>query len=139
MESYSAANMTTVLDTKIVPKVLAIIAKYGTNATFSIEAAGTTYDPVMGEVVAGGADTTSVKKVSPIDRNIQEYTADNETIAKAFGMILVAASGLGFVPLVNQKIVIGANTWKAVRVDPISSGDDVAVYQIFIRGFENDN
>lgn len=116
--------MTTVLDTKIVPIVVKLIAKYGRTVTVTIE----TKTKDWGTGLTGTATATHVVKCSPPEPYNQRYI-DGDLVRTGDMKTLFAASGLPFTPVLGMRI----DEWTAVRVDPILSGDQTAAYQVQLR------
>jgi hypothetical protein len=120
--------MATDLDTKLIPKVLALVNNYGTTATF-VELTTQTYDPTDGDVTEVGVNHNH--KVTPPQPVHQFREGDVVRIGDC--EINLPASGLGFTPDEGMRVVIGSETWRIVRFDPIYTGDLVALYRIFLR------
>ncbi len=119
----------TVLDDKLVPKTLAIIDKFGRNATFT-ELTTNTPDPTTGTVTQ--VEVEHVRKITPPSEYNDRYMSlDHIDIGDA--KVLVAASAIPFTPIKAMKVVIDSNTWKIVRVSPISSGASIAAYELQLR------
>lgn len=118
--------MTTVLDTKILPKVLAILEKYGRTVTVVIKAR--TKDWSTG--IVSTTTATHTVKCSPPEPFNQRYV-DGDLIRVGDMETLFAAQDLPFTPALNMRI---DDKWTAIRVDPIYSGDLVAAWKVQLRG-----
>jgi hypothetical protein len=121
--------MTTILDTKFLPKVYAAINKYGISATFTVQSSNT-YDPTTGAAVL--TTTTVVVKATPpaaYDRKL----VDGSLIRVSDAYTIIAGQGLSFPPVQGQLVTIAGNAWTVLVVTPLISGDSVAAYQLQLR------
>lgn len=114
--------MSTVLDLKIVPKVLSTIEAYGTTMAFSM--------PENADIVPGGellstSTLTMNRKASPpqsVDGSSEKFS------------IVIAASGLAWVPKAAFcTVTYRSVTYRVTAVEPVFSGDDVAAYVLTIE------
>lgn len=122
--------MTTALDKKIVPKVLALINRIGISATFSVGTA--TMDESTGEGDPDGAGTpTTVKSTPPL--NYDRKLVDGVSIKNGDAQVFIAGSGLSFTPSNGMKVNISSIEWTVKSVGRISAGDDVAAYELQLR------
>jgi hypothetical protein len=122
--------MTTALDTKLVPKALALINKFGTNATFTVSIGGT-YSPATGKV-SGTSTEDKIQKVSPPSR-FDKSLVDGELIKATDLLVVLAASGLTFTPEQSMKVTLDTRVYTIVDVWPVMSGDKVAIYKLQLR------
>lgn len=122
--------MVTVLDTKLAPKVLAIIAKYGKTVSWSVTS-GATHTPSTG-AVTGGTTTAHTVKVTPPEPYESKYV-DGDVVREGDSRIYIAASGLAFTPAENQRVTIDAAVWTVTRVNAIYSGDLVCLWEAGLR------
>lgn len=120
--------MTTPLDRKLVPAALKLLAKYGVAATFTV------YAEVANESTGTVTRTPTVYtgiKVSPPSRMRRMsggVTQQTESLS-----IVFAASGLAFTPAIGMDVaVLGNPTYRCTEVNTISSGDSVAIYEVFL-------
>lgn len=121
--------MTTPLDSKAPPKVLAAIQKYGINATFTVETK--TFDATFNRATVS-ATTTYTKKVSPPARYSTSYSG-GDMVKVGDASVILPASGLEFTPVENMNVTIGSETWHIVSVHPCRSGDLFAAYRLQLR------
>ena len=117
--------MTTVLDTKILPKVLAIIEKYGRTVNVAID----TQAKDWSTGIVSTTTATNTVKCSPPEPFNQRYV-DGDLVRTGDMETLFAAQDLPFAPVVGMRI---DTKWTAVRVDPIYSGDLVAAWKVQLR------
>lgn len=121
--------MTTALDARLGPKVLAIVARLGTNAVFR-NVLTSSYAPGTLVVTKTTADVT--RKVSPpMQRRMLDPQA---TTGRDQTMIVVAGSGLTFTPTVAQVVTVCGQTYSIETVEAIRSGDDVAAWMLGLKG-----
>lgn len=121
--------MTTPLDRKAPPKVLATIQKHGINATFTVETK--TFDATLNRVTVSATDTYT-QKVSPPARYSTSYSGA-DLVKQGDASVILPASGLEFTPTENMNVTIGSETWHIVSVSPMRSGDLVAAYRLHLR------
>lgn len=124
--------MVTPLDEKLVPKALALIEKFGTNATFHIPANDPPTFDADTNTTAEGAITDHVRKISPPDPYTKEWI-DGKLIVLGDARCYVAASGIPFTPNEGQKLTYGGDKWQIIKSDPLVSGDLTAAYELRIR------
>lgn len=120
--------MPTTLDIRMIPRVLAIIAKYGKSATFS--ASTGTYNPASGNVA--NTATTYSKKIIPPYAYENKYV-DGDIIKQGDMRSGVAASGLEFTPTPGMSVEIDSATWKIIAVSPVYTGELIAMYELQLR------
>jgi len=121
--------MSTVLDAKIIPKVLAVLDKYGTNATFTAQVA--TYNPAT-RSVSGGTPAPKVWKMAPPSPYAKNLL-DGDAIRIEDLSTVIAASGITFTPAIGMDVLFNALTYKIVSINTLRSGDDIAAYELQLR------
>lgn len=125
--------MTTALDTKIRPKVTAVLAAYGTNLAFSVP--GTeTYDPATGITTEGSVTTPTVKGTPPAP--YEKRYVDGDVVKVEDAMTLVSAEDVAaasFTPAQGQTVTFDSVSWDVVSVKVHRSGDQVAAYELQLR------
>ncbi len=117
-------------------EILELITEVGVDAVFRTYASDA-YDPATGQRTRG-ALTTHMKKVLP------PYKMSVTTAAERFGSVdgvkeatyfsAVAASGLGFIPAVNQELVWDGQVWNLTAVNPIRDEAAVLAYEFGMKG-----
>jgi hypothetical protein len=122
--------MTTALDSRLVPRVLAIIDRVGTNATFKVINSGPTYSHSSRQVTQGTTDV--VRKVSP--PMARKFYGESDVTRMEETVIYVAASGLSFTPIRGQQVEVASTKYRIENVVELRSGDDVAAYELGIAG-----
>lgn len=122
--------MSTALDLKILPKVLALLVKVGITSTFRDFAAASDYDPTTGAVTFTA--TTYTETVAP-PQGYNSRFVDGDVIKSEDMFTFVAGSGLTFVPAPGWEIDLSSETWTVVAVQQLRSGDDVAAYKMQLR------
>ena len=121
----------TALDRKFVPKVLSMIEKYGKTVEIKIYT-DAVYAPTTGETTLG-AYTRYVKKIIPPYPYEQKYV-DGDIIKQGDLQTGIAGSGLGFTPEPGlTKITIDSLIWSIVNMQPIYSGEQIALFLLQLR------
>ena len=129
--------MTTVLDTKIVPKALAILEKYGMSATL-VSRPNVTYDAATGDVASASDTLTSVKIAPPSPVTTRQIDAE-ASFQPGDAVTYIAASGLAVIPTLQMGIRIPdpdkstSHEWVIVVRTPIYTGDEIALYELGLR------
>ena len=128
--------MTTAIDIKALAAVHTALNKVGTDATYT-QYAAEVYVPQTGDTTEGAATNTPLKCIpqyrqgagSKLGRNIKESTifAPEDLLTGIAGDALVVEPDLG------DELVVGSMKYKVTGIDPIRSGDDVALYLLRIE------
>lgn len=118
----------TALDNKLVPKALALINKFGLDATFVNITVGPTFVPGSGTVTKTTANV--VRKVSPPAEKRRYGEAG--VIRKEATVIYVAASGLTFTPTKGNRVTVGTITYTIEEANPYYSGEQIAVWELVL-------
>lgn len=120
----------TVLDDKLVPKTLSLIAKFGKIVTFVREGLEI-YAPATGHTTQAGP-TTFDRAVTPPSPYKTQFI-DGDTIQVGDVKVLVAASGLPFTIVKGMKVKIDGVIWLVVQCIRIYSGTSIAAYEVQLR------
>ena len=120
----------TALDDKLVPKALTMITNFGKNATFKV-IAGADYDPLTGEVSQDGTSNIVRKIIPPM--TYERKFIDGEIVQDGDLMTGIAASGLTFTPTDGMTVSFDNTSWKIVNVQPVYSGELIALYELQLR------
>ncbi len=120
----------TALDTKLVPKVLAMVAKYGKTVVFS-QISMNVSRPSRGDHDHKRIRTYSHKVTPPQD--VKSNFVDGETVKYGDALIYLPASGLLFTPASGMTVNIDAVKWTLQSVGAIYTGELIALYEIRIR------
>jgi hypothetical protein len=119
----------TALDVRMMPKVAALLVKYGKNAIFKVT--GNTYDATSGAVVPD-AVLQYVKKVIPPFTAELKYV--DGTLTKTDDLFTgVAAKDIEFTPIVGMSVLLDNWTYKIERVMPIYTGEWIVLYIMQLR------
>lgn len=118
------------LDTRLIPKVLAIVNRLGKSVTFETVSGGS-YDPLT-RVVTGGTMTPVVKKVTP-PYEFKNYLIDGDNIRVGDLQIDLPASGLTFTPERGWIVVIDTVRYTVIKVSPVYTGEQIALYNLQLR------
>ena len=122
----------TELDTKIVPKVLAVIARVGIPATWT-PSPTRVLNRTTRAVVETPATPVSVTVTPPAPITARKATALG-VVAHAME-VLCAGSGLSFTPEDDQVVTLLGRTYKVVRADPLYSGTQIAAWDVFLATY----
>ncbi len=125
----------TTLDLKFLPKVFALVQKYGKTVTFIVNTIVDS-DPVLGDVTTSSNKRYQLKVSPPESYEVTVETSDSNLVG-AFSCIL-PAQGLLFKPVIGMTLLLENNnseTWYIVKVGRLYSGEAIAAYEIvFNRG-----
>jgi len=122
--------MATKLDTKLVPKILSLVNKYGKTLVFYTYPL-TAYDPTTGEETEGAATTYSLKTTPPAQ--YESKLIDGDLVRNGDTWVLLPASGLEFTPVPGIKVTFDSITLKIVSVEKIYTGDLIGAYTLQLR------
>ena len=126
--------MATALDDRLVPAAYRLVNTYGQDAVFhETEVDATDYNPATG-ITTIPAATTHTEKVSPPSLYNQTLI-DGDLIKIGDMKIYLAAQSLGFTPVRSMKVVVAGKTWRIVAANPLHSGEEIAAYELQLRGF----
>jgi hypothetical protein len=120
----------TALDTKILPKVVTLLNKYGKDIDFIVPASQT-HNPDTGKVTTVPGTTYTVKG-SPPDR-YDSRLIDGAAIKADDSRTIIAAQGIQFTPELSMRVEFDSYTWAIAHVMPIYSGESIAAYEIRLR------
>lgn len=127
--------MSTPLDTRINPKVLKAITKWGrllvlrTFPTVSI-------NKVAGTVNQGPAADFSVKGFGPLEYDQALVNGTTVQAGDCYAIILpVDITGTSLVPKIvtGLGVLVDSKVWKVVTFTPYKPGDDVAAFELQLR------
>lgn len=118
----------TELDDALVPVALELLTDLGASATFTVD--GGTYNRTTGDFTSSPTDYTA--NISP-PFPAQEKYVNGDTVRESDLMCVVAASGLQFTPDVGLVVTFKSQKYRITRVNTIRSGEQVAIYQLFLR------
>ena len=122
--------MATALDTKLVPKVLTLLNKVGTDYTFQVPAT-LVYDPTTQETTKGSPSDVTIKGSPPL--NFRSQMVDGSLVRRDDMQVFIAASGLTFTPVEGMRVANGSLQFNTVSANPIRSGDDVCAWELQLR------
>lgn len=77
---------------------------------------------------------TPIGTPKAVEVSLQRKYANRENIRETDIQLLVAASGLGFVPSTDHLVDIGSDTYQVVAVDRLKPGDQDIMYTVILRG-----
>ena len=121
----------TAFDDEFVPLALEMITEDGKSVTFM------TYPLSLHDATTGrttlGRETNYTKFIIPPYAYEEKYI-NGDTVKSGDMKTGVAASGLGFVPNPSEtKVIIDSVEWSIVNVNPIYSGEQIALYMLQLR------
>jgi hypothetical protein len=120
----------TSLDRRLVPKVQALIAKYGKTVTVTVPGLRS-YSVADGTVCAAGDTDYSVKITPPTPWTMAPLPGSS--VQSGDMSAYVAASGLEFTPDAGMVLTDGGQAWTVMAVGRIYTGDLVAMYLLQLR------
>jgi len=117
------------LDDKMLPKALALIAKFGKSVTWTAYAES--FNPATS--VNTRTPTARTATIKPPQAFRQGYV-DGDLVRVGDLKTGIAASGLSFTPKTGDTVLLDTVTYEVMAVWPIYSGTSVAVYDAQLRG-----
>ena len=120
----------TSLDTKLIPKTLEIINKFGKTVTFK-ERQISSYSANDGQAIETGVILHS-SKVSPPEK-FQKRFVDGDIVKESDLAVILPASGLTWMPKRDLEVEFDNEVWKIMSVEPIFSGEQIVAYTIQLR------
>jgi hypothetical protein len=126
--------MATPLDGSLTPKIVALIAKHGVSATYSVVAAPTEYDPTaLDEHTGSYAITeTDITVISTPTLNYENKDVDGDTILARDCYVFIK-DYTEFTPATNDVFTIDSKDWKIVTTTSYSTGDLIAAWKLQLR------
>ncbi len=119
--------MATELDTKLIPKIKAILNRFGKLVTFV--ATTQSYNPATG--VNTLTPTNKQWKITPPESAV---AYGNETTVQVGDLrIYFAAEAITFTPVVGMTVVIDSVNWRIVALDTFYTGELVGLYSAQLR------
>ena len=118
----------TVLDDKMLPKILAAIAKVGVSATWNT--ATKSYNRTTGVVTDSGTNhSVTVSPPPPVSAALVSATIEStDTVS------FLAGKGLTFTPKIGDLVTYSsAGTYEVLELHTLYSGDSVAAYKAILR------
>ena len=119
----------TVLDDKLVPLALSLVAKFGKLVVF--KEVTKTYTAATGDVVESAIINHSVKVTPP--EKFDDTLVNGEIIQVGDTKVSLPKSGLLFTPITGMQVTIDSVTWKIVTVSPIYTCEQIALYELQLR------
>lgn len=132
--------MTTTLDAILVPRVMALIERFGKLASFTV-LSSSTYDPATGGVVESAEVGSPVRiKVTPPTPYARRFVGNDAMregdIQIGFSPVAPDAdtgAPISFVPVLGMDVSIDSVSLETVAVDIVYSGESVALYILTLR------
>ena len=123
--------MSTSLDLIMLPLAKRLLLAYGKTAVFKVPTTEP-YDPATG----AGTETVVVdysRKITPPEPYLVGYVPEN-LIKRGDMKTYVASQDLGFTPASGWRLVLNSKTWRIEYVSNILSGEDIAMFELLLRG-----
>lgn len=118
------------LDSTLRPLARRLVDSFGKAITLRRVSKGT-YDPATGSLTG---QTTADYPTNGVVRALEEKHLKNTLVEAGDMEITVAADGLDIAPDPSTDLVIvGLDTWDIISVEPIFSGELVALYNLIVR------
>lgn len=119
----------TVLDDKLVPKAKELLQKFGRDVQLINDQK--TFDEATSKV-SGASSFVSIKIVPPFP---YERGLKGEDIAvDGNAQTYMAALDAPITPVIGRQIKDGTQQWSIVLVDPIYSGNSLALWRLVLKG-----
>jgi hypothetical protein len=126
--------MTTAIDIRAAAGVIRAMQRVGADATYRQTPAGV-YNPATRSVDEGVAVETSVKAIPPFKNNgfiLSGQVKETTFFAPESLLTGVAGDALPSPPVLGDEISIGSKRFAVMEVEPVRSGDDIALYLLRI-------
>jgi len=120
--------MSTVLDTKLRPKVVSLLGKYGTSYVIGVNAGA--YNPGTGATAS--SVTSYTVDGSPPTPYSSRYI-DGDLIRHGDLWFIIAGQDIGFTPKEGQLVTFQTKKFHIVSVEAMYSGDLIAAYRLQVR------
>ncbi len=121
--------MATPLDTRLVPRVYALIERVGRNITF--HTVSYTYNPATSTGAEANDVQDRTRKATPPFPAVDAYVPNDTTTTDRLAFY-IAAQGLAFTPVKGMRVVIDTRTYTVLSIEPIRTGDLIALWQIVV-------
>lgn len=123
--------MTTAIDIKALAAVVSAMARVGGDATF-FQYSAAVYNTATLDVDEGSPTETALKIIPPY-RNSQGFRLSGAVQQSTFFapealLTGIAGNALATAPKIGDEIEYGSQRFNIVEIEPIRSGDDVALY-----------
>ncbi|MBX3380112.1 MAG: hypothetical protein KF805_08445 [Phycisphaeraceae bacterium] len=124
--------MATALDTKIAAKLPPIVAKYGKDVSITRNPTSVA-QPGLGTVTAGAPSTATYKVTPP--QGVSTRLIDGENILVGDHEVYLPNQSLAWTPRVEDSLVVTIDgvPWKCVAIEPVYSGELIAVWRLVLR------
>ena len=119
------------LDDRLVPRAKVLVEKYGKELTFTDAPTPGEYDPATGKSTWTPSDY--VVKCTP-PTGVSEAMVNGDTILSGDMETYLPAQNLAFTLTDTMKVVFASSTWAITAIEPVYSGDSVALYGLRLRG-----
>ena len=116
------------LDGVMVPLAKKLIGDFGKTVTY--KQLSSSYDASTGKTTS--AETASSAVIAP-PAPYRQNRIDGSTIQNGDVTSSVAASAIAFVPAIGDRVDLNAVDWQVVGVNPVFSGELVALYELQLR------
>lgn len=120
--------MATPLDIRLVPRVKALILKYGPPAIFVNASHSYTAETSTGTI---SASTNRTWNITPPEPSSEAFI-QNDLITSSNLVTYIAAEDIPFTPKPGMKMIFEGRTYSIESVDPIRTGILTALYQLIL-------
>lgn len=125
--------MSTALDNKVNPKILAKLKKHGRDVLLRKYTAPTV-DEINSTVTSGTATDQTVKGFGPLDYEIRFIDGDQIKVGDCYFILSPSdTSGTAINPAAGHTIPLDGKVWRVVSVTKYSGGEDAAAYELQVR------
>lgn len=112
----------------LIPTVRTIVNLFGKTVSFQTDAG--TYNPATGKHTA---NETAVSAVVTPPEPVRKFDGDTDE-QRGEIKVFLPAEDLTFTPDLRMRVVIDTKSYRTVRINPIFTGESVALYEIELEG-----
>lgn len=116
------------LDSVMVPLANKLIGDFGLTVTY--KQVTTSFDVSTGKTT--DTEATSSAVVAPPEP-YKQNRIDGTTIRNGDIMTAIAQSAIAFTPAINDRVTLNGVDWEVIAVNPVFSGEQVAMYELQLR------
>lgn len=116
------------LDSVMVPLANALIGDFG--KTVSYKQRASSYDAASGKTTFTETVTSAI--IAPPEP-YKQSRVDGSVVQMGDVMTAIAGSAISFVPEISDRVLLNDVDWQVVGVNPVFSGELVAMYELQLR------
>jgi len=116
------------LDSVLVPLANKLVNDFGKTVTYKQRVSS--YDATTGKTTFTETESSAI--ITPPEP-YRQNRIDGTTIQAGDAVANIAGSSISFVPAISDRIDLNGSDWQVVRVNPVFSGEEVAIYELQLR------